>query len=59
MSILLLTILGSILLAAFFVAAFSFDRLSRKDGSRWHRDSLLPLEDTDPSPGETKPSETR
>lgn len=51
MSVLLLTILGSLLLAGFFVAAFSFDRLSRgRTSSRWQRDSLLPLDDATPEP---------
>lgn len=45
MQILLLTILGSLLLAGFFVAAFSFDRRSRRGVSHWQRDSLLPLDD--------------
>ena len=49
MSVLLLTILGSLLLAAFFVAAFIFERHRNGTGSQWHRDSLLPLEDSDPS----------
>ena len=50
MSVLLLTILGSLLLAAFFVVAFSFDRLSGGGVSRWQRDSLLPLEEPDKKP---------
>ena len=52
MSVLLLTILGSLLLAAFFVAAFSFERLSRNGASRWQRDSLLPLEEPDKKPNQ-------
>ena len=56
MSVLLLTILGSLLLAAFFVAAFSFDRLARGGTSRWQRDSLLPLEEPDQQPSNTQPT---
>ena len=45
MKILLLTVLGSLALAVFFVVAFCFERLSRKGRSQWQRDSLLPLDD--------------
>ena len=47
MSVLLLTILGSLLLAAFFVAAFALERASSNGTSRWQHDSLLPLEEPD------------
>ncbi len=50
MSVLLLTILGSLLLAAFFVASFAFERVSGRKTSHWQRDSLLPLEEPDHQP---------